>query len=149
MGVEPPFLYDPPSRTSQYVDPYYNFNPKAVTQASYAPRPAPRPKKEGPLIDFNKHPDSYMIVSGSQQGLEPMPPDTKKKVVVTRWIQFGLRAVQLLAAVGLLVCVICITNTAATQGWIIRIPVSYHCNCVRPSRSRRLTASNSPHGTVS
>jgi hypothetical protein len=54
MGrVEPPFLYDPPSKYS--ID--GSFNPKAVTQASWAPRQE-RPKANGPLINLNRHPDS-------------------------------------------------------------------------------------------
>ncbi len=54
MGVEPPFLYDPP--TKQNSSPYGGgFNPKIVSQASLVP-PKPRPKQEGPLVNFNKHP---------------------------------------------------------------------------------------------
>lgn len=64
MGVEPPFLYDPPSRYSFTGPTEKGFNPKAASQASLLP-PRPRPKQEGPLIDtreLNRHPDSYFIV---------------------------------------------------------------------------------------
>jgi hypothetical protein len=57
MGVDPPFLYDPPSRYSFSGPTDKGFNPKAVTQASLSP-PAAKPKPDGPLINFNKHPDS-------------------------------------------------------------------------------------------
>lgn len=57
MGkIEPPFLYDPPSlypKSAQVAD----FNPKAVTLNSWAPRPQ-KPKKDGPLVNFNQHPDN-------------------------------------------------------------------------------------------
>ena len=54
MGVEPPFLYDPP--TKQHSSPYGGgFNPKIVSQASLV-APKPRPKQDGPLVNFNKHP---------------------------------------------------------------------------------------------
>ena len=64
MGVEPPFIYDPPSRYSFVGPNEKGFNPKAVSQASLSP-PRSRPKQDGPLInakEFNRHPDSYFVV---------------------------------------------------------------------------------------
>lgn len=64
MGVEPPFLYDHPSRYSFTSPTEKGFNPKAVSQASWTPRD-PRPQQHGPLInagEINRHPDSYFIV---------------------------------------------------------------------------------------
>ncbi|EFE38745.1 hypothetical protein TRV_06557 [Trichophyton verrucosum HKI 0517] len=62
MGkIEPPFLYDPPSlypKSAQVAD----FNPKAVTLNSWAPRPQ-KPKKDGPLVNFNQHPDSVTNIT--------------------------------------------------------------------------------------
>lgn len=64
MGIEPPFLYDHPSKYT-FVNPTdKGFNPKAVSQASLVP-PVQRPKHDGPLInakEFNRHPDSYFVV---------------------------------------------------------------------------------------
>lgn len=57
MGVQPPFLYDPPSRYSFNGPTDRAYNPKAATEASWSP-PKPKQKQDGPLIDFNKHPDS-------------------------------------------------------------------------------------------
>ena len=59
-GVQPPFLYDP-IKTEGPRSPYREFDPKAVTRASYTPKP-PRPKHEGPLVNFNQHPE-YVLVS--------------------------------------------------------------------------------------
>jgi len=126
MGVgDAPYLYDPPSRR-QVAYPYSDFDPKAVTRASWisaSESTISRPKQEGPLIDFNRHPDSYMVVAPQTQ-YEPLPPNTKTKVKATRWVQFGFRLVQLLGAVGCLLCVIFVRNTEKAQGWIMRIPVS-------------------------
>lgn len=126
MGVEPPFLYDPPSRYSFTGSTDKGFNPKAVTQASWSPPPtraAPRP--QGPLINsVNKHPDSYLIVPYGNINAKPMSPRTKYKVKYSRWAQLFLRACALLGALGMLVCVICIKGTQDTVGWIIRVPVS-------------------------
>ena len=57
MGVEPPFFYDHPSRFSINGPTDKPFNPKAATHASWTPAQQ-KPKQDGPLIDFNKHPDS-------------------------------------------------------------------------------------------
>lgn len=144
MGVEPPYLYDRPSRRN-LAEPYYDFNPRAYTQASLSPKPQPRPRKEGPLIDFNKHPDSYMIVPYRPTYVSPMPASTKTQVVVVRWIQFAFRMMQLIGAVGLLVLVICIRGTSDTQGWMIKIPVSNNSTLCQAT----LTApANSPLGMV-
>jgi len=128
MGVgDAPYLYDPPSRR-QIAYPYSDFDPKAVTRASWisaAESTISKPKQEGPLIDFNRHPDSYMVVAPQTQ-YEPLPPNTKTKVKATRWVQFGFRLVQVLGAVGCLLCVIFLRNTETAQGWIMRIPVSTH-----------------------
>lgn len=53
---EPPFIYDPPSRRAPSV-PEAPFNPKQYEQASWAASPQ-KPKKNGPLVNFNQHPDS-------------------------------------------------------------------------------------------
>jgi len=124
MGASAPYLYE--SRPASGL-PSNDFNPRAYTQgyaASVAASSKSRPKSMGPLIDFNQHPDSYMIVSYGQDNHEPLPNGTKKTIVVTRWVQFGLRLLQLLGAVGLLFCVICVKGAAPTQSWMLRVPVS-------------------------
>ncbi|MCJ1251378.1 hypothetical protein MMC30_008611 [Trapelia coarctata] len=123
MGVEPPFLYDKPSKYS-FVGPTDRpFNPKAVSQSSLTPT-ATRPKPQGPLInskELNRHPDSYFIVPYGQLDWKPLSPTTKTKVKWIRWVQLLLRICALLGACGLLVCVICIKGTESTTGWIIRV----------------------------
>lgn len=71
MGVEPPFLYDHPSKYTFNGPTDNGFNPKAATIASWTPaQPKPKPKRDGPLIEFNKHPDSVSHVFEScEQGL--------------------------------------------------------------------------------
>lgn len=127
MGADAPYLYDAPShRPISY--PYSDFNPKAVTQASYEASIAasrPKPKQEGPLINFNRHPDSYMVVPSPQREYTPLPASTKNGIVVTRWVQFGLKILSLLVAVGVLICVICIKGTQNAAAWILRIAVSH------------------------
>ncbi|KAK3620637.1 hypothetical protein LTR56_023296 [Elasticomyces elasticus] len=127
-----PYLYDGPKNRpvsfpySQYQVPTDNFNPKAVTQASYARLSQqslpPKPKPEGPLINFNQHPDSYAVFSGVRPDFKPLPPKTKQAVVGTRWAQFGLRVLQLIVALGLLAGTICLKGTKGAETYLLRIP---------------------------
>ena len=118
MGVEPPYLYDPPSRFQVAQ----SFNPKAVSQASFAPRPL-APQSEGTLASFNRHPDSYLILPYGNTNAKPMSPKTKDKVKFSRYLQLTLRCAELLCAVGLLTCAICIRNVDGTVEWLLRAPV--------------------------
>lgn len=125
MGRGQPYLYDPPQRHSQNApDPYDGFNPKAVTMASRQPPPKPKPKTDGPLINFNKHPDSYLILPYGTTDAKPMSPKVKTIIKWVRWAQLFFRVSQLLGAIGMLICVICIRGTQDAEGWIIRVPVS-------------------------
>ncbi|MCJ1286303.1 hypothetical protein MMC26_005648 [Xylographa opegraphella] len=126
MGVDRPFLYDRPSRYSFTGPTDKGFNPKAVSHASWTSRPAPQ-KRDGPLInsqELNRHPDSYFIFASRPYGQldwKPLSRNTKDKVNWTRRVLRLFRVCALLAAAGLLVCVICVKGTDSTLGWIIRI----------------------------
>ena len=57
MGAQQPFLY----QSERYGDMYDGFpatpfDPKAVTRASFQTQ-RPRPKPDGPLVSFNRHPE--------------------------------------------------------------------------------------------
>lgn len=122
-GSEQPYIYQP----NRPVHPYAHFNPRAATQAAQKTaedEKKEKPIKTGPLINFNAHPDSYMIVSGQNVNYRTMPPRTKKEVTIIRWIQFALRIIGELGALGMLVCVICLKNVSTGIIWIMRIAVS-------------------------
>ncbi|KAK5175549.1 uncharacterized protein LTR77_000688 [Saxophila tyrrhenica] len=151
-GSDQPYMYTP-QRT---VYPFSNFNPKAVTQAEYKKvedEQRSKPKPEGPLINFNAHPDSYMIVSGQNVKYNPMPARTKKEVTVLRWVQFALRVITEIAALGILVCVICTKKVDVSLVWIMRLAPAadiittmyaiYHL--LRPAKSRTPGSSASYH----
>ncbi|KAF7509418.1 hypothetical protein GJ744_007981 [Endocarpon pusillum] len=120
MGVEPPFIYDHPSRYSFNGPTDRGFNPKAATQASWSP-PVSKPKQDGPLLNFNKHPDSYLIVPYGNLNAKPMNPNTHTRIKYSRRVQLGLRVLALFGSLGLLFCVIAIKGTSGSLGWIIRI----------------------------
>lgn len=127
-----PFLYDPAPSQRPISFPYSHFNPRAATEAHHA---ALRDRADHhrsqllnsgrPLIDFNAHPDSYMIVGGPTPQYETMPANTKVMITTARWIQFGLRVHQEIGAIGLLVCFICLKMKLDGQGWALRIAVSH------------------------
>ncbi|KIW94860.1 uncharacterized protein Z519_04838 [Cladophialophora bantiana CBS 173.52] len=119
MGVEPPFIYDRPSTYTFGSPTDRAFNPKAATHASWTPKPQ-KPKQDGPLVDFNKHPDSYIVLPYGNLNAKSMPPNTHKKIVRVRYVQLFLRVCALIGALGALFCVIAINKTTATVGWIIR-----------------------------
>jgi hypothetical protein len=76
-----------------------------------------------PLINFNAHPDSYLPVQVQPNEVEELPPNTKRNVVWTRWLQLALRVVQEFGALGILVCVICLKMKNDAPGYMIRIAV--------------------------
>ncbi|ETN36569.1 uncharacterized protein HMPREF1541_08847 [Cyphellophora europaea CBS 101466] len=118
-GSNAPFLYDRPQSWNFGAPTSRGFNPKAATEASWTPR-ANKPKSNGPLVDFNKHPDSYLVVPYGNLTTQPMHPNTKKRVVRARTGLLVLRWLALLGAMGLLFCVISINKTTTTVAWIIR-----------------------------
>jgi len=124
MGRWQPYLYNAPERES--MDVTSEFNPKAVTMASRQPPPSPTKKAEGPLVNFNRHPDSYLVLPYGKTNAKPMSPKIKTIVKVVRWIQFCLRVFNLLGAVGVLLCGIFIKGAQDTEGYIMRIPVRLH-----------------------
>ncbi|KAK5121579.1 hypothetical protein LTR85_004751 [Meristemomyces frigidus] len=156
MGAsDSPYIYDPPAHR-KIAYPYSDFNPKAYSEAAYARSSIasqPRPKKEGPLINFNQHPDSYVVVAGNQVAHKPLPAATKKAVVSVRWVQFGLRLVQEVVALGLLVATICIRGTSGAETYLLRIPQAWDSligiyaiyHLLRPAKGRMAGSSASYH----
>lgn len=130
MGRWQPYLYNAPQRDS-FADVPDTFNPKAVTMASRQPPSPTKKKPDGPLLDFNRHPDSYLILPYGKTNAKPMSPKTKTIINTVRWIQFLLRVLNLLGAIGALLCGIFIKGAQDTEGYIIRIPV-----CVARNEAR-------------
>ncbi|KAI6880316.1 hypothetical protein KC360_g7307 [Hortaea werneckii] len=153
-GSDMPYLYTPTTHRHSYATDYNypdsGFNPKAVTQASYArlsqqsTNTSPPKKREGPLINFNEHPDSYVVYSGDRPEFKPVHRGAKRWIVGVRWFQFGLRIVTEIMALGLLVCAVCLTDVKGAAKYLIRIPQAwdavigiyaiYHLG--RPAKSR-------------
>lgn len=121
MGRWQPYLYTD-QRTSMYDEPDV-FNPKAVTMASYQPPSPTKKKQDGPLVDFNKHPDSYVVLPYGKTDAKPMNRKVKVWIKCARWIQLVLRLLTLVGAIGVLLCAIFIRGARSTEGWITRIPV--------------------------
>ncbi|KAK3688432.1 hypothetical protein B0T22DRAFT_406849 [Podospora appendiculata] len=137
-GSEQPFTYAA-VRLDDSRFPAAKFDPKAVTRASYEPKPQ-RPKRDGPLVSFNRHPDAHMAPSQRSRNFMPMGRRTKAWIVHMRSVQMCLRVLELVAAVGLLVLMILINNVDPLTGWIVRITLGVavlHCTYAIYHLSRR------------
>ncbi|KFY28952.1 hypothetical protein V493_02652 [Pseudogymnoascus sp. VKM F-4281 (FW-2241)] len=119
MGVEPPFLYDAVKKdTTRYS--YKEFDPKAVSRASMQSQPQ-KPKKDGPLVSFNKHPDSYLIMPSGKATGARVSASMKGRITETRMAVLFFRIFQLLGAIGALTTMVLITGVDNQMGWIMRI----------------------------
>ncbi|KAI0132349.1 hypothetical protein BJ170DRAFT_592311 [Xylariales sp. AK1849] len=119
MGAsQQPYLYDLDQTDTRF--PTKAFDPKAATRASWEPKPK-KAKHDGPLISFNRHPDLHEVPTGRTSKYQPMSSTTKGWIKWTRRVQLGLRCLELVGALGLLVLMILISNVDALTAWIMRI----------------------------
>ncbi|OQE34685.1 hypothetical protein PENCOP_c016G01651 [Penicillium coprophilum] len=114
----PPFLYESPAAYSFRGPTDRGFNPRAATEASWT-RPADKPKQKGPLVELNRHPDTWGFFN-TASSFTPMSYKTKDRVKYARSSQLALRVLTLLGALGSLFCSIVIKGAATTVIWIIR-----------------------------
>ncbi|CAG8961143.1 hypothetical protein HYFRA_00002686 [Hymenoscyphus fraxineus] len=119
MGSSAPYVYNA-IRTHDPKSPQKPFDPKAVTRASQTPKP-PRKKQEGPLVSFNQHPDSFLILPYGNTNPILMSPSIKVWVKWMRIIQLVLRCLQILCAGALLAFMIMIRGMDEATGWMMRI----------------------------
>jgi hypothetical protein len=127
-GSQPPFMYQSVSRDDERF-PAVKFDPKAVTRASYESK-KPKPKPDGPLVSFNRHPDALMVPNGRNK-FSPMGHKTKSWIKGMRVVQMCLRVVQAIAAVGLIVAM----SVSGLGGWVVIVTVSYLFNCDSDTQS--------------
>ncbi|KAI1133785.1 hypothetical protein F5Y10DRAFT_5160 [Nemania abortiva] len=141
MGAQQPYMYDSGRRDSHL--PEKEFDPKAVTRASWEVKPK-KPKKKGPLVAFNRHPDAHAVPTGRSYNFRPMSDTTKWFIRWTRYLQLVLRALELIAGAGLLTLMILISNVPSLTVWILRIAPGVIVLCsgyailhlARPARAR-------------
>jgi hypothetical protein len=123
-----PYIYDRRPMTYAYSD----FNPRAATEATRKAEEKwlkGKAKPDGPLINFNQHPDSYMVVPGKNVSHATMSKRTKTTVVALRWTQLAFRILEEVGAIGLLIGVVCLGNMESSMSYIVRIAVRYSCAC--------------------
>ncbi|KAG0160743.1 hypothetical protein PDIDSM_8273 [Penicillium digitatum] len=114
----PPFLYERPSAYSFKGPTDRGFNPRAATEASWT-RPACNSTKEEPLVNLNRHPDTWGFFN-TVSSFTPMSHKTKNRVKYARLTQLALRFLTLLGALGSLFCSVVIKGAAVAVIWIIR-----------------------------
>ncbi|KAI0161647.1 hypothetical protein GGR52DRAFT_132234 [Hypoxylon sp. FL1284] len=142
MGVQQPYLYDPETRDSR--SPEKPFDPKAITRASWEPKPKKKRRRDGPLISLNRHPDAYEVPTGRATMFRPMSHSTKSWIKYMRFFQLFLRVFEMIAGAGLLALMILISNVDPLTTWVMRITpgvVAISCtyaiwHFLRPANSR-------------
>ncbi|KAJ8112819.1 hypothetical protein ONZ43_g5302 [Nemania bipapillata] len=141
MGPQQPYMYDSVHRDSFL--PEKEFDPKAVTRASWEVKPK-KAKKKGPLVSFNRHPDAHVVPTGRTYNFRPMSDVTKWFIRWTRYLQLVLRALELVAGAGLLTLMILISNVPSLVAWVLRVAPGIIVLCsgyailhlARPARAR-------------
>jgi hypothetical protein len=143
MGQSQPFLYDA-QRFEDSRFPTATFDPKAITRASWEPKPKKAVPK-GPLVSFDLHPEYVCLVANVKirEPLIDIPVsyhvilphrtdnytllDRRAKIYITwlRRLQLVLRILQLNAAIGVLVLFTLFKNVDNTTAWAMRILVRY------------------------
>ena len=99
------------------------FNPRAVTMASREPPSPTKKKQDGPLMNLNQHPDSYLVLPYGKTDAKPMSSKVKIWVKAARWTLLFFRVLTLFGAVGVLLCGIFIKGAQGTEGYVMRITV--------------------------
>ncbi|KAF6825185.1 hypothetical protein CMUS01_09915 [Colletotrichum musicola] len=125
--AQQPFLYNAVDNSSRFPEP--KFDPKAVTRASWEPKPR-KPKPTGPLVTFNQHPDAHLVLSHRSSNYVSLGPRTKSWIKGMRVAQLALRVLQLVAAAGLLAVLVLFDNIEPLAAWVMRITpgvVMLHC----------------------
>ncbi|KAI1344574.1 hypothetical protein F5Y15DRAFT_366988 [Xylariaceae sp. FL0016] len=141
MGFDQPYMYDSDLRDSR--SPGKEFDPKAVTRASWEPKPK-KPKQDGPLVNFNRHPDAHQVPTSRTYNFRPMSNTTKSWIKGMRYFQIFLRALELVGGIGLLVLMVLISNVDMLTSWVMRITPAVAALCstyaifhlARPARAR-------------
>ena len=71
-----------------------------------------------------------MPVTHRDAGYKVMSDRTKQWIVGIRWVQLGLRVLQLIAALGVLALMILMTDVSEQVSWLLRILVRvYNISC--------------------
>lgn len=120
MGASPPFMYCA-ERGYNTAFPTTTFDPKAVTRASWEPKPK-KTAQSKPLISFNRHPDAHaLLLSHQNSHYVPLGGQTKKWIKRLRGVQLLCRILEFNGALGALILLILVTNIDEVTGWIMRI----------------------------
>ncbi|KAI1099902.1 hypothetical protein F4804DRAFT_320496 [Jackrogersella minutella] len=120
MGAQQPYLYDCDRRDSRL--PEKPFDPKAITRASWEPKPKEKKKKQdGPLIAFGRHPDAHEVPTGRALRWRPMSSTAKWWIKFMRYVQLFLRVLEVIGGGGLLTLMILIGNVDPLTAWVMRI----------------------------
>ncbi|PHH58655.1 hypothetical protein CDD81_4952 [Ophiocordyceps australis] len=117
-----PFIYSglDGGSGSQWRFPVAVFDPKAVTRASWQPKPA-KPRPRGPLISLDHHPDAFALPSYRPRGGVELSRASRWAIKWLRRVQLVLRMLELGAAAAVLVLMALVVNMETVTMWTLRI----------------------------
>ncbi|KAH7327867.1 hypothetical protein B0I35DRAFT_415927 [Stachybotrys elegans] len=118
-GASQPYMYTA-QRQSHGRFPEKPFDPKAITRQSWEPKPS-KPKPNGPLVSFNRHPDAHMVLEYRSKQYPSLGPRTKSCIKWLRRLQLLLRLIQLNAALGIVALMVLLTHVEPITHWVLRI----------------------------
>ncbi|EGX94659.1 hypothetical protein CCM_02930 [Cordyceps militaris CM01] len=122
MAPGQPYTYSATaSQDSRFPIPI--FDPKAVTRASWEPKPKRKPQT-GPLLSFNAHPDTHEVLQ-QRSAYQQLGKKTQKAIKWVRGWQLLCRVLEFNGALGILILMILLTGVNGILAWIMRIVVSY------------------------
>ncbi|OAA69065.1 hypothetical protein ISF_03440 [Cordyceps fumosorosea ARSEF 2679] len=137
MAPSPPYMYSATASDDSRF-PTSTFDPKAITRASWEPKPKRKPQT-GPLLSFNAHPDTHEALQ-QRSAYKQLGKKTEKAIKWVRGWQLLCRLLEFNGALGILVLMILLTRVNGITAWIMRIVsgvTALHClyGIVHHSRS--------------
>ncbi|PQK09704.1 hypothetical protein BB8028_0002g00280 [Beauveria bassiana] len=137
MAPGQPYMYSATASEDSRL-PASTFDPKAITRASWAPKPRRLPQV-GPLVSFNQHPDTHEALQQRSE-YRQLGKKTEKAIKWVRGWQLFCRVLEFNGALGIFILIILLSHVSAILAWIMRVVsgiTALHClyGIVHHSRS--------------
>ncbi|KAJ6785959.1 hypothetical protein PWT90_08070 [Aphanocladium album] len=118
MAPSAPYMYSATSSEDSRF-PVSTFDPKAVTRASWEPKPKRQPQV-GPLVNFNTHPDAHEALR-QRSDYRQLGKKTEKAIKWVRGWQLVCRVLEFNGDLGILILMILLSHVNGITAWIMRI----------------------------
>ncbi|KAG6014321.1 hypothetical protein E4U54_005499 [Claviceps lovelessii] len=120
IGASKPFLYGTGRGHNAAFFPTSTFDPKAVTRASWKPKPR-KPSHYGPLLSFNIPANRYALPTYQARRDLSCSAQLKNCIKWLRVVQLLCRISEFTGALSISVLLVFVRNIDEVTGWILRI----------------------------